>query len=108
MVWLNKVKNPQPTAIVSVIDRPKGLILVGEDWDFFSWTDSKQYVQIQNALTKACKEEIEVPAIIMNPSKDGKVKLQASDVQKCTWRVNGNKFISSLLPSDEDEPDELF
>ena len=108
MTWLNKVKKPQPTNLISVIDRPKGFILVGESWDFFAWTDSKQYIQIQNAITKAVSSEDKVPVLVMNPTKDGKVKLTVHESLKTTWKVQGSKFLTDLVESDDDEPDELF
>lgn len=109
MVWLNKVKKPSSTILLRVIVRPKGWILVGEDWDTFVWHDSKRQIQLENALAKALATSEPIPVLHMEPQKDGKIKFKVLEFT-CNWFKSDQGFISSLDPvkSEDEEPDELF
>jgi hypothetical protein len=117
MTFLNKIKgkNPiKPTLLCAINPRPKGLILQGEDWDYFCWNESSLAKSLEIALEKWIGAG-ELPYLVflvpIDPKdRNTKVRIQKLPLEDCSndrkpivWNLVGDKYVSNYLVGEQDE-----
>lgn len=102
MAYFNQVTNPKKQLVISLVYRPKGIILVTNDYDCFIYNDNKTAIGLKELLEFYKNNESEQRELWIHPNKQTKLGFKVEFGQPIHWYFYNSKASIDAETIDEE------